>query len=148
MLLERGRRDPRESETKSFRNFCWSRSTSGTAWSMPPILKFAGAVSSTEEHEALVYRLSLRFQALFCLRVFCVELKVLHPSLFSIHISTTGSSIKLKHLVPEDSEIMTACSYGDAARVRNLLQSKRASVNDVTKNNHTPLAVRLTIPFS
>jgi hypothetical protein len=142
MLFESGQRDPTKSETKRFRNFCWSRSTSGTAWIMPRILKVTGAVSSIEEHEALVYRLSLRFQALFCLRVFCIELKVLHPSIFSIHISTIGSGIKLKHLVPEDSEIMTACSYGDVAWVQNLLQSKRASVNDVTKNNHTPLMVR------
>jgi hypothetical protein len=140
-LLESGQH---VSEIKSLRSFFWSRSTSGNAWIMPPIVKFAGAVSSTEEHHTSVYRVSLRFQALFCLRVFCVELRIAHPSLFSVHISTSGSGIKLKNLIPEDSEIMIACSQGDTSRVWKLLYSRRANVNDVTNNNFTPLKVLMT----
>jgi hypothetical protein len=140
-LFENSQNVSREADTKNSRNFCWSRSTFGTTWIAPPFMKFAGAVSSTEESQSRVYRVSMRLQTLLCLKVFCLELKFLHPSLFSLHISTVGSGIKLKHLVPEDSEIMLACSQGDTSRVWNLLQTRRASVNDVTENNHTPLKV-------
>jgi len=144
MLLENGRYHSVRIGTTRLRNFCWSRSTSGTAWIIPPFLKFSGAVSSTEEQHTSVYQISMRFQALFCLRVFCIELKILHPSLFTVHIPTSGSGIKLKHLIPEDSEIMIACSQGDTSRVWKLLTSRRANVNDITKDNQTPLMVILT----
>jgi len=141
ILLENKQHRSLRIGTKSLRNFFWSRSTSDMAWIMPPFLKFAGAVSSTEEQHTSVYRVSMRFQALFCLRVFCVELRILHPSLFTVHISTSGSVIRLKHLVPDDSEIMVACSQGDTSRVWKLLTSRRANVNDVTKKNYTLLMV-------
>jgi hypothetical protein len=49
--------------------------------------------------------------------------------------------IKVQHLVPEDSEIFLACKAGDVVRVRDLLEEGKASLNDITFRNETPLTV-------
>jgi hypothetical protein len=67
-LLESGQH---VSEIKSLRSFFWSRSTSGNAWIMPPIVKFAGAVSSTEEHHTSVYRVLCRIKDCTPFFIFC-----------------------------------------------------------------------------
>jgi hypothetical protein len=141
-LLGASQQETLKPQITNLRNFCWSYNTFGTIWTLPPFLEVSGSLLSTEEKRAHVYRISVRFRALFCLKVFCIELELQHPSLFSLQISTIGSSMKLKNLVPETAEIILACSQGDTSRVWHLLQSKNASVNDITINNYSPLAVR------
>jgi hypothetical protein len=51
--------------------------------------------------------------------------------------------IKVQHMVPEDSEIFTACKAGNVLQVRDALQAKRASLNDITARNETIITVRL-----
>ena len=51
------------------------------------------------------------------------------------------SDLKLRNLVPEDSQIIQACNRGDTGAVWDLFQSGKATVNDVTPSYRSPLFV-------
>jgi hypothetical protein len=68
---------------------------------------------------------------------------VKRESLFSVEVSFIGTGVVLKNVVPEDSMIMVACQSGDTSLVWNLLNDRKASVNDITPDNLSPLSVSL-----
>ena len=70
-----------------------------------------------------------------------MELSFKRGSLFSLALSPIGTRVVLKNLVPEDSPIMVACQIGDTSAVLNLLNEGKASVNDITPDNFSPLSV-------
>lgn len=52
------------------------------------------------------------------------------------------SQLSVRNVVPDNAPIFEACRAGNVSRVSNLLQRGCASLNDVTPQNHTLLAVR------
>jgi hypothetical protein len=70
-----------------------------------------------------------------------MELLIRRASLFSLALSAIGTGVVLKNLVPEDSPIMVACQIGDKSAVLNLLNEGKASVNNITPDNFSPLSV-------
>lgn len=50
-------------------------------------------------------------------------------------------TISVRHRVPADAEIITACKSGDGGRVKHLLGTGLAGPNDMTLANDTPLSV-------
>jgi hypothetical protein len=50
-----------------------------------------------------------------------------------------GGGLAVKRLVPEDAEIMKACSAGDIFAIMDLFRKGEASPNDVTEDNLTPM---------
>jgi hypothetical protein len=125
--------------------FLWTRNSIGSDWIVPRIGRFEGSVYSYEAGCKHAYSISLRFHALFCLKAFCVDLKLFRTSLFSISLSATGSGLKIKNIVPESSQIMTACKRGDTSTVWSLFQAGKASVNDITPENCSPLRVSIHV---
>jgi hypothetical protein len=53
-----------------------------------------------------------------------------------------GGGIAIGRIVPQQSEIMSACQKGDLFTVRELFRLGKARPDDVTKDNGTPLMVR------
>jgi len=49
--------------------------------------------------------------------------------------------VKVKNVVPEDSEIFKACKAGNVVAVRDIFQTRKASLNDITPRNETLLTV-------
>jgi hypothetical protein len=119
----------------------WTRNSIGSDWILPSIARLEGSVYSFEAGCKHTYSISLRFHALFCLKAFCVDLKLFRTSLFSMSLSAAGSGLKVKNIVPESSQIMTACKRGDTSTVWSLFQAGKASVNDITPENYSPLCV-------
>lgn len=121
----------------------WARSIYSSDWVLPYVARLNGYVSSSEDmdHDHVLYNVSVRLQVLFCLKVFAMELRVKRVSLLSFIISPIGQRIVLMNVVPDDSPIMIACQTGNSSAVWNLLSERKASVNDVTAKNFSPLSV-------
>lgn len=127
--------------SKSTPRFSWAGSVFGSDWVLPHVAKLNGSICCLEDSKQQLYGISLRLHALFCLKVFTMELSFKRGSLFSLALSTIGTGVVLKNLVPEDSPIMVACQTGDKSAVWNLLNEGKASVNDITPDNFSPLSV-------
>jgi hypothetical protein len=123
--------------------FSWARSVYESNWVLPYIAQLNGSICCSEDSKQRLYNISLRLHALFCLKAFCLEMKVKRESLFSVEVSFIGTGVVLKNVVPEDSMIMVACQSGDTSLVWNLLNDRKASVNDITPDNLSPLSVSL-----
>jgi hypothetical protein len=121
--------------------FSWARSVFGSTWVLPYIAKANGSLCCLQGPKYLSYGISVRLQALFCLKAFCIELRLKRASFFSVQISPTRTELALKNVVPADSKIMVACQAGDTSVVYNLLNEQKASVNDITPDNFSPLSV-------
>jgi hypothetical protein len=121
--------------------FLWARNSVGCHWILPSIAKLEGSICSVKEGYKHVYTISLRLHALLLFKALCAELKLFRTSIFSISLSTIGCSLKVKNVVPESSQIMTACRRGDVSTVWSLFQAGTASVNDITSENYSPLLV-------
>jgi hypothetical protein len=128
--------------SKNTARFSWARSISGSDWVLPYIARINGSICCSEGLEQQSYGISLRLQALFCLKVFCMELRLNRGSLFSFEVSAIGTGVVLKNVVPPDSMIMTACESGNTSLVWSLLNEGKASINDITPENFSPLSVR------
>jgi len=109
---------------------------------IPLAAKFQGSVFQFEREKKYVYGVSLRFYMLFCPKVLSIDFKLRHNSMFSINSMSADPGLRLRNLVSPDAEIMTACLMGDIETVWSLFQSGKASVNDVTRDNRSPLFVR------
>ncbi|KAH7306146.1 ankyrin repeat-containing domain protein [Rhexocercosporidium sp. MPI-PUGE-AT-0058] len=109
-------------------------------WAIIPFVsKIHGSFSTTRKGKQYMYNLSLRLQALFCLKVLSIDLKLRQHSLFSMSSTYFGMDLKIRTLVKEDSEVMEASKRGDTEAVWALFQAGKASVHDVTSENRSPL---------
>lgn len=73
--------------------------------------------------------------------MFFIYLDIYRGSFFKVPIPTPDNFITVKNLVPRDSAIITACKRGDLSTVWELLETKRASVDDITEDNFPPIRV-------
>ena len=80
-----------------------------------------------------------RFAASFSLRLFplCGTLSVINDGFLGI-----------RRIVPDDGDIVTACTKGDLFTVQELFRAGKARPDDVTTSNSTPLRVRSPDLFS
>ncbi|KAG4442957.1 hypothetical protein IFR05_001570 [Cadophora sp. M221] len=113
---------------------------SSSSWVMPHFVAIHKSICCTQDSKGISYSVSLRLHALFCLRVFCIDFTLRRQSLFSVEVSAIGVGVVLKNVVPDDAGIMTACQVGDLKLVQSLLNQGKASVNDITTNNFSPLS--------
>ncbi|KAL5317849.1 hypothetical protein ACEPPN_014949 [Leptodophora sp. 'Broadleaf-Isolate-01'] len=108
-------------------------------WAVIPFSKIHGSFSKTQKGKQYMYIVSLRLQALFCLKILSIDVKIGQHSFFSVGNTSFGMDIKLRTLVEEDSEVMKASKRGDTETVWALFQAGKASVHDVTLENRSPL---------
>ncbi|KAG4440094.1 hypothetical protein IFR05_004437 [Cadophora sp. M221] len=109
-------------------------------WAVIPFVsKVHGSFSKTQKGKQYVYNVSLRLQALFCLKVLSIDLKIRQQSIFPVGNTSFGMDLRLRTLVEEDSEVMKASKRGDTEAVWALFQAGKASVHDVTPENRSPL---------
>ncbi|KAH8587423.1 ankyrin repeat-containing domain protein [Bisporella sp. PMI_857] len=73
------------------------------------------------------------------MRLISWDIRIRRFPLAGIGLSFVSGGISVKNVVPEDSQIMTACKNGDTPLVKELFRTGRASPNDVTPENSTPL---------
>ncbi|KAL2068639.1 hypothetical protein VTL71DRAFT_14976 [Oculimacula yallundae] len=106
---------------------------------IPLLSKFQGSFSLARKGKEDRYKVSLRLQALFCLKVLFIDMRFRQQSLFSMGGTAFGMDIKVRNLVKEDSEVMVASKRGDIETVWALFQAGKASVRDVTSANRSPL---------
>lgn len=85
------------------------------------------------------------FPSLIGLRLICLDLRLRRFPLAGFGLSMVSGGLTVKNVVPEDSEIMTACKQGDSTAVKALFETQQASPNDVTPDNSSPLRVSHTI---
>lgn len=109
-------------------------------WRLPSILRIVGCFSSYRDTRQSYYRLSLRLQALFTLKMFYINVMVRQPARFSSPL-ITSIILQVRHYVQENSPIIVACRSGEIPAVWDLLESQQASINDVTPTNKSLLAV-------
>jgi len=131
--------------SKNVPRFLWARNIFGSDWELPYIARVKASVCCSTDSEQQFYGISLRLQALFCLKVFCMDMRLKRGSLFSFEPSAIGAGVVLKNVVPDNSLIMVACQSGDTSVVLNLLNEGKASVNDITPDNFSPLSVSLAM---
>jgi hypothetical protein len=62
----------------------------------------------------------VRLHALFCLKVFSIEVRLRIVSLFGVEVSAIATGVVLNNVVPEDSLIMRACQAGDTLRAKQV----------------------------
>ncbi|CZR69210.1 uncharacterized protein PAC_19110 [Phialocephala subalpina] len=141
-LLKASASDPTPG-TQSCYHFLWGLQTIGSGWLLPSIACLKGSISAWEIDGVSIYKASLRLHALFCLKALCLEFTF--QNLWT-STSLLGARVALKNVVPNDSEIMLACGAGNAPAVWNMLAGGRASVNDITPDNFSPLSVSITTP--
>jgi hypothetical protein len=127
--------------------FLWAKNSRGSDWILLRIARLEGLVFLFEAGRKHAYSISLRFHALFCLKAFCLDLKLFRTSIFSVSLSGIDSRVKVKNIVPVSSQIMTACKRGDTSTVWSLFQAAKASVNDITPENCSPLRAITKQPF-
>lgn len=77
----------------------------------------------------------------------CAALKTCRFPVLSLGLKPLADGISLKNIIHEDSEIMTACKHGDLKIVRQLSESRQASLNNVTPLNSPPLRVSDRVIF-
>ncbi|KAF8860338.1 ankyrin [Acephala macrosclerotiorum] len=126
--------------SKSVARFSWGLSVFNSELVLPYIARLNGSICCSEDSQQILYGFSLRLHALFCLKVFCMEVKLKQASLFSWEVSRIGTGVVLKNVVPDNSTIMVACQSGDTPLVGNLLIEGQASVNDITSDNFSPIS--------
>ncbi|CAG8960727.1 hypothetical protein HYFRA_00002263 [Hymenoscyphus fraxineus] len=78
-------------------------------------------------------------QSVFGLWLLSLEFRIRRFPLAGLGLQFVAGSLTVKNIVPETSPIMTACKKGEVAVVRNLFESRKASPNDITPINSTPL---------
>ncbi|CAG8976003.1 hypothetical protein HYALB_00007530 [Hymenoscyphus albidus] len=78
-------------------------------------------------------------QSVFGLWLLSLEFRIRRLPLGGIGLQFVAGSLTVKNIVPETSPIMTACKKGEVAVVRNLFETRKASPNDITPINSTPL---------
>ena len=117
-------------------------------WQFLQMVKIWASIFSRKNKNQAIYAVSFRLHALFCLRTLCLDFRVYHESLLCLKTTLVGSGLRIRNFVPEDAEIMGACRNGHTAYVWRLFQERRASVNDVTPTNRSPLRVRAYQSFS
>jgi hypothetical protein len=122
--------------------FRWTKNTVGGEWNLPFVAQFSGSIYSAEDDLGYTYSLSLRCYALFCLKAFCLDLRIRRVSLLTLKVFPVGYGLQIKNVVPDSSDIMSACRRGDTSAVWDLLHAGKARLNDITPNNFTPLRVR------
>jgi hypothetical protein len=134
----------RKSQTNStnWPRFRWTKNTVGAEWNVPFVARFSGSIYSADDDLGYTYGLSLRCYALFCLKALCLDLRIRRISLLTLKIFPVGYGIQIKNVVPDNSDIMSACRRGDTSAVWDLLHAGKARLNDITPNNFTPLRVR------
>lgn len=115
-------------------------------WILPYIARLQMSVTSFENQNQTVRYFSLRFKFIHVLKALCLDIQLRQASIFSVTFSLVGSGLMVKNIVPEDSEIMIACKAGDVSTVWGLLQSRKASVHDMTPDFLPPLRVRNFYP--
>jgi hypothetical protein len=89
------------------------------------------------------YNFSLRYRPyrVLGLRLISLDLRLRRFPIAGLGLSFIAGGLSVKNVVPENSEIMTACKTGDVVSVRELFRTRRASPNDVTAGNSSPLRV-------
>jgi ankyrin repeat protein len=96
-------------------------------------------MSSIWNDEQTTYSLSLRSR-LPLQRIFVADIALrTHTFTWPSFSILGGGGITVKRLVPEDAEIMKACSAGDIFAIMDLFRKGEASPNDVTVDNLTPM---------
>jgi hypothetical protein len=55
-----------------------------------------------------------------------------------------GGGLSCRNIIPEDSPVINACKQGDVVTLRNLLSSRKATLNDTAPNNCGPITVCTT----
>lgn len=108
-------------------------------FALPHIAALKGSIICSKDSKQRLYMISLRLHALFCLKALCMEVRLKRKYFFSLDL--LSSRIVSSNVVPEDSKIMLACQSGDSSIVLDLLSQRRASVNDITPDNLSPLSV-------
>jgi len=119
----------------------WNRITFVKDWIVPFVAKTHTSICSTDDAADYSYTLSVRIYALFCLKAFCLDVSLNSNYLFAASSLGLGSRFRIKNLVPTDSPIVTACRKGDTTAVWMLFHQGKASVNDTTADNRSPLRV-------
>ena len=108
-------------------------------------LGIQGTMVRSKAKNYITYAVSLRyrlpFSQIFGARFFVVDLTLCHFPLYGSISPLDQGGIAVRNLVPENSEIMTACLKGDLFRVQELFRVSKARPDDVTTNNSTPLRV-------
>lgn len=106
-------------------------------------LGFQAVMSRYGNDYQTTYDISGRLQLhqLLGVRLICLDLRLRRFPLAGFGLSFVSGGIRLKNVVPEDSQIMTACKLGDVVLVKELFRKGLASPNDVTPENSSPLRV-------
>lgn len=81
------------------------------------------------------------FIAALGVKLICLDFRLRRFPLAGFGLSFVSGGFTIKNVVPEDSTIMAACKKGDVVAVRELFRTGRASPNDVTPENSSPLRV-------
>jgi hypothetical protein len=124
--------------------FLWARKWTSADWILPATARCEGSIYSVEEDRTSTYSISLRFYALFCLKTFCIDITLYRMPIF-INVLAISTKFKVKNIVPESSAIMAACKRGDTSTVWSLFQAGKASVNDITLEDRSPLRVSILL---
>jgi hypothetical protein len=119
-----------------------TKNTGGAEWNLPFVAQFSWSIYPVEDDLEYTYGLSLRCYALFCLKAFCLDLRIRRISLLTLKVFPMGYGLQIKNVVPDNSDIMSAYRRGDTSAVWDLLHAGKARLNYITLNNFTPLRVR------
>lgn len=109
------------------------------------ILGFSGMLSLQWNEKYMTYFFSMRSRLPLSSRLgersFVADIALRQSRLSWTSFSLlSGGGIGLRNVVPDDSEIMSACESGNIFKVRDLFNRKLASPYDVTVENCAPLA--------
>lgn len=124
--------------------FLWVKKWTSADWIPSTTTVCEGSIHSIEEDQTLMYGISIRLHALFCLKTFSIDMKICRTPMF-VNFLAPSTKFRVKNLVPESSEIMDACKRGDTSTVWSLFQAGKASVNDVTLEDRSPLCVSIIL---
>ena len=130
------------------KQFLWSLNILNEAWIVFQLLSMQGSIFAVREGGHTTYSVAFRLQVLSKVRALCINLRMQKSSLLSMDLSFVGRGLRVCNIVPEESEIMTACKTGDSFKVWKLLNSRSASVHDVTPTNASPLLVSTLMIFT
>jgi hypothetical protein len=117
--------------------FLWAKS--------PSVTCLKGSITSFQKTGYYEYYVTIILGPLLWSKLVRLDLRL--SSAMRLATTTTspsfafGFGMQIKNLVPDDSDIMVACERGDISTVWDLFQGGKASINDITLDNRTPLLV-------